>query len=226
MRKLTTEESIEKARAVHGDRYSYEKSEYVKSTVCIKITCRTHGDFLQTPKKHFIGHGCRECGGSLRLDSSRFIERCISTHGERYDYSLVNYVSMKVKVIIVCKEHGEFTQSPLNHLCGKGCPGCAEHGFKRTNKDAFVYFLMAPTVSAVKVGITHDKFVRIKRLIKNTPFHFELIKIIKTTGFNAAKTERYFHEKFKSAGFLGFDGCTEWLQYSAELMSDINKEAP
>jgi len=45
-------------------------------------------------------------------------------HGNRYDYSLVNYVNAKTKVKIVCHEHGVFEQMPYNHLMGKGCALC------------------------------------------------------------------------------------------------------
>ena len=72
-------------------------------------------------------------------------------------------------------------------MLGKGCPDCAEYGFKRTTKKAYVYFLESVSLGVVKIGVTHNKIERIKRLIKNTPFQFDVIKIIKTTGFNAAE---------------------------------------
>lgn len=56
---------------------------------------------------------------------SKFIERAIQVHGNRYDYSKVNYTSNKAKVTIICPDHGEFTQIPTSHLHGHGCPLCA-----------------------------------------------------------------------------------------------------
>lgn len=68
MRKLTQEEFIDKAKRVHGDKYTYDKTEYVNSTVKVIITCKEHGDFLQTASKHVNGaQGCRECGIAKRL---------------------------------------------------------------------------------------------------------------------------------------------------------------
>ena len=45
-------------------------------------------------------------------------------HGDRYDYSKVKYVHSKTKVIITCKEHGDFEQTPNNHSRGVNCPKC------------------------------------------------------------------------------------------------------
>lgn len=117
-------------------------------------------------------------------------------------------------------------QTPANHLYGKRCSGRADHGFKRTEKKAYVYFLESVSAGAIKIGVTHNKYERIKKLIKNTPFQFDVIKIVKTSGINAAKMESHFHKKFKNAGFSGFDGCTEWVMKTPLLMEEIEKVTP
>jgi hypothetical protein len=53
-----------------------------------------------------------------------FIEKAKAVHGTKYDYSKVEYVKAIEKVCIICHEHGEFWQTPNNHLRGKGCPSC------------------------------------------------------------------------------------------------------
>ena len=55
---------------------------------------------------------------------NEFIEKARKVHGDRYDYSKVNYVNSKTKVCIICTEHGEFWQKPNDHLQGKGCKYC------------------------------------------------------------------------------------------------------
>jgi very-short-patch-repair endonuclease len=60
--------------------------------------------------------------------TAQFIEDAVKVHGERYDYSLVEYVNNKAKVKIICKEHGVFEQVPNNHLSGVNCPRCAGSG--------------------------------------------------------------------------------------------------
>ncbi len=56
MAKLTTEEFINKARDVHGDRYDYSKVEYVNSKAKVCIVCPEHGEFWQAPYTHLNGH--------------------------------------------------------------------------------------------------------------------------------------------------------------------------
>lgn len=60
-----------------------------------------------------------------RLDIKEFIERAQRAHGNKYDYSKVIYNSIDSKVCIICPEHGEFWQTPYNHMKGQGCPKCA-----------------------------------------------------------------------------------------------------
>jgi very-short-patch-repair endonuclease/ribosomal protein L36 len=135
-----TEEFIQKAIVVHGDKYDYSKVEYVKSSKKVIIICKEHDGFLQIPNNHLRGAGCRFCGLkkiSLKLKHTKelFIVKAIETHGDKYDYSLVVYKNAKHKVIIICKTHGEFKQTPDNHCHGKGCELCAR--VIRTSKQTY-----------------------------------------------------------------------------------------
>lgn len=60
-KRLTTEEFIEKAKAVHGDKYDYSKVIYVNNHSKINILCRKHGLFSQIANTHLKGSGCKEC---------------------------------------------------------------------------------------------------------------------------------------------------------------------
>ena len=55
----------------------------------------------------------------------KFINKSIIRHGDRYDYSKVEYINSLTKVCIICPEHGEFWQTPQAHVRGNGCPICA-----------------------------------------------------------------------------------------------------
>ena len=59
-----------------------------------------------------------------KLTTEEFIKKAREVHGDRYDYSKVEYVNNKSKVCIICKEHGEFQQIPQKHLAGQGCIKC------------------------------------------------------------------------------------------------------
>ncbi len=136
MAKLTTEEFIAKAKAVHGDRYDYSKAEYVNNQTKVCIICPIHGVFLQRALDHIKGSGCPECGKVKNVESRRktleqFIDDARKVHGDKYDYSKVKYENTSSKVCIICKEHGEYWQAPYTHLNGHGCPKCANKGDRR-----------------------------------------------------------------------------------------------
>ena len=59
--KTSTEEFIKKARKIHGDKYDYTKTEYLRALSPVVITCPKHGDFLQKPNGHLSGQGCPYC---------------------------------------------------------------------------------------------------------------------------------------------------------------------
>ena len=128
-KKKTREEFIQDAREKHGDKYDYSKVEYMNNHTKVCIICPEHGEFWQKPNSHLNGSGCPKCGSnaignSLRLSLSDFITKARKVHGNKYDYSKVEYVNCMTKVCISCPEHGEFCQTPHNHTKGQGCPKC------------------------------------------------------------------------------------------------------
>ena len=122
---------IERARKIHKNKYDYSKVNYIKATIEVIITCPKHGDFPQTPNKHLSGRGCRECQYEKvseihKLSTEEFIRRAKEIHGDKYDYSKVNYIGYEDEVIIICPKHGDFPQTPAVHLSGSGCQICCE----------------------------------------------------------------------------------------------------
>ena len=141
-RKSNTNDFIKKANIIHNNKYDYSKVEYIKANQKVIIICKKHSDFLQTPNDHLDGKGCRNCSTEINSDKQRkttkqFIEDSIKIHGNKYDYSNVEYKSVGEKVIIICKEHGEFKQTPNSHLSQKsGCIKCA--GCYKSNTEDFI----------------------------------------------------------------------------------------
>ena len=139
-KKMTTEEFIAKAKEVHGDKYDYSKTEYVSAHGKVCIICPKHGEFWQAATHHVRGRGCPKCSYEVKSERAKwtteeFIEKAKAVHGDKYDYSKVVYNGANEKVCIVCPEHGEFWQSPSNHLGGNGCPKCVE---KNTTSENFI----------------------------------------------------------------------------------------
>lgn len=117
---------IFKADKVHNTKYTYPKQEYINNKERIVINCPIHGDFLQRPDDHLSGHGCISCANEdHRLGLEEFIRRSVIIHKNLYKYPPQEYVTSSTKVLIICKEHGEFKQTPNSHLKGHGCPTCA-----------------------------------------------------------------------------------------------------
>lgn len=123
---MTKEKFILKAREKHGDKYDYSKVEYVNNHTKVCIICPEHGEFWQVPNSHLNGNGCPLCAGLKKRTTETFIQKAKEIHGDKYDYSKVNYINKRSKVIIICPEHGEFEQCANNHLRGQGCPECGK----------------------------------------------------------------------------------------------------
>lgn len=60
-----------------------------------------------------------------RRTTEEFINLAKDKHGDKYDYSLVQYKNKETKVEIICPIHGVFHQQPNLHLMGSGCPKCS-----------------------------------------------------------------------------------------------------
>jgi len=116
---------IKKARAVHGFKYDYSMVEYKNKIIKVKIICPKHGEFEQRPYLHIAGKNCQKCvAEGFFCNTNEFIEKSRIKHGNKYNYSKVNYKNNRIKVIINCKIHGDFEQVPMDHLAGCGCPKC------------------------------------------------------------------------------------------------------
>jgi hypothetical protein len=135
-KKLTTEGFIQRAKQIHGDEYEYDEVEYKNSKTLVKIRCKKHGIFEQTPTIHInFECGCPKCYKTETFTTEIFIEKAKSIHGDKYDYSLSNYINANTLLKIICKNHGIFEQKPVNHYCSN-CPECG--GKRRLTTELFI----------------------------------------------------------------------------------------
>lgn len=134
-KKKTKEQFVDEAILKHGKKYDYSKFRYENAHYKSIIICPEHGEFLQAPHEHVNGgNGCPICGKEkvIKFNSNTkdiFINKAKIIHGDKYDYSKVEYINNHTKVCIICPEHGEFWQIPNSHLLKHGCPHC---GIDRT----------------------------------------------------------------------------------------------
>lgn len=120
MRKLTQEEFIKQCLVVHKNKYDYSLVEYINIRGKIKIICQSHGIFEQNAKNHRDGQGCKLCSGKYKRTRTEFIKKSIEVHGDKYDYSLVEYKDRNTKVKLIDKKSGRvIEQSPYLNIKGR-----------------------------------------------------------------------------------------------------------
>jgi hypothetical protein len=124
-----TQKFIERATKIYGSKFSYDCVVYTKSKTKVIICCNLHTYFQQSPQNHLKFNGCSMCQAEHKRklyldDTTKFITKAIEKYGLNYGYDKVNYKNSRSKVIIRCPSHGDFLQSPADHLCGCGCPRC------------------------------------------------------------------------------------------------------
>lgn len=95
----------------------------------IEIGCIKHGKFEQRANNHLEGCGCPKCRKNYNL-RKEFIRRVKMIHGNKYDYRLSFFIDYEKPIIIICKEHGQFLETPMRHLLGKGCKFCEVDNIK------------------------------------------------------------------------------------------------
>lgn len=124
MKALSRQQFIEKANAVHEDKYDYSSAKYTGAKEKITIICPEHGIFVQRAGSHLEGRGCPECGNCINKTTEQFVQDAKKVHGDLYNYELTLYANAYTNVIVVCKKHGEFSTRPSHHLSGVGCHKC------------------------------------------------------------------------------------------------------
>lgn len=131
-KKLDKYEFIWRSIQKHGYKYDYSKVDYINVETKVCIIChekdefgKEHGEFWMRPNDHMNNHGCSKCKNVKKLTTKDFIEKSKAIHGDKYDYSKVDYKGNKIKVCIICPIHGEFWQRPNEHLSGNGCIKCS-----------------------------------------------------------------------------------------------------
>ena len=110
--------------------YDYSEIKYINSHNIVKnIICPIHGPFDQLANSHKRGHGCRKCGfesagEKLFNTTNQAINNFQKIHGNKYDYSEMNYNGMNDYIYPICPIHGKFKVWATNHLQGTGCQKC------------------------------------------------------------------------------------------------------
>ena len=133
-KELTLKRFIIRAQYIHGNKYDYSKSILINRETHLIVTCPLHGDWLTTPANHLNINkfGCPKCGkessaNKRRKTTEQRKAEASFKHKNKYDYSKAVYTTAHSKLIVICKEHGEWAVTASNHSNnGSGCPICAQ----------------------------------------------------------------------------------------------------
>ena len=154
-----------------GNRYSYDNFVYTGNSKKSTVTCFNHGDFEVTPYQHIVrGVKCKKCsydenGLKQKYTLENFIEKSEEVHGKFYDYSKFIYVNTTTKGLINCPKHGDFLQTPGNHIYGQGCPKCG----REKSKDKQLTYTLTNFIN--ESNIKHNNFYvydKVEYINKNT----------------------------------------------------------
>ena len=148
-KKITHDEFIKRSIDKHGNKFNYDKVEYINQYTPVKIECPVHGYFEQIPKSHMAGYDCRSCSqlrvaATLkgvkkinRLDDKTIIDRLKDMYD--YDYSKCKIIGTRNSAIIsdiICPKHGFFSKKLNNHMRLKqGCNFCGKNNL---SKEVFI----------------------------------------------------------------------------------------
>ena len=167
--KLTQERVIEQFKDVHGDNFDYSNVVYIDTHTPIEVRCKKH-DFIfyPTPKNHKNGAKCAICGidsvkEKLNKGKDKFVEEVIGIHGDKYDFSLVEYVNNKTPVKLISKEYGLLEIRP-DALLAK--PNYIPKGKKKTkSNDKEIFIIEAVKVYGDKDDYTETNIISSKHNI-------------------------------------------------------------
>jgi hypothetical protein len=220
---------LDRAVEKHGNTYDYTKVVYMSAKDKVTIICPTHGEFEQTPDSHTKGCGCPKCGlettskrmlGNRKISISDFIVRANTLHKNKYTYEKVRFEKTKDKVIITCKEHGDFTLSVNKHLLGHECPKCTMHGRVQngwststwekagkasSNFKAFSVYVIkcsSDTESFYKIGKTFKCINERIKKFKEVGYTVEIVDVYKGTAAEMSTKEKEMHKENKLNKYL------------------------
>ena len=117
----TTDEFITLMKEKFGNIYDFSKAIYKGSHE--NITLIYNGKKITTKAIKFLTAKKPITFERVRCKED-FIEKANKIHCGKYDYSKVNYINNTTRVCIICPIHGEFWQTPADHLQGCGCKEC------------------------------------------------------------------------------------------------------
>ena len=139
---LTTEEFIRRSKEVHGDKYDYSQTVYVRGGK-MKIICPVHGPFWQGNSHYYKGCGCPKCGSETRSKKAIGNQYAKKVYYDVSNIKIPEHIHLDISDKIrtsatiygMCEEHGPFQTKLKYVLNGEPCSYCR---FPRVNTEEFI----------------------------------------------------------------------------------------
>lgn len=127
-KRKTQEEFIADVKSVWGeDVFDLSLVHYINNHTSVIVKCNKCGEVWEPKPDNLLhGHGCPTCAGCRKHTLESFIKKAREIHGNKYGYSKVVWNGRDSEVTVTCPVHGDFRQTPRNHLHGNGCHECAK----------------------------------------------------------------------------------------------------
>ena len=222
----TAEERIEQINKLENIEFISWVDGYKNSKSKSNVKCKIDGFVWSATVSDLVngGYGCPQCAGVRRWTAEERIQQINKLHNIEFISWHGEYKNKKSKANVNCKVDGFVWGATVDDLVNnvRGCPRCAKYGFK-LDKTGYLYALRSECGKYVKVGISNDPKRRHKELERGTPFRFNLVEQLSGDGAKIAELEKHFHSKCERAGFTGFDGCTEWLICTPQLLEELRE---
>lgn len=127
--KLDQAEFERRVRQTHGKRYGLALAFYLTQYDNVTVHCAEHGEFSILPLNLWQGSGCPRCarlegGKKHRITQEDYLRRAEEVHGTTYDHGLIQFTRMHDRIVVVCRNHGQFSPTAVNYLAGRGCKVC------------------------------------------------------------------------------------------------------
>lgn len=142
--------------------YDYSLCVFIDNTTPIKIICKEHGVFVQTPVYHLTKYGvCPKC--VLINKGNNFLSKAKAKFKNHINYDKFVYTGSTSDSIFICSQHGEFLQSPTLHLMAtEPCPVC--RGVYGDNKEEFIKRIQS--IHGDKYDFTLVKYINNRTVVE------------------------------------------------------------
>ena len=168
--KIETFNILNKLKNIHNNKFEYPFifEEHKNSQSKVTVKCNDCGYiFTQRLSNHQLGHGCSKCKGNAKQSYEEILERCLSIHGDKFNYKYLkeDYKGMKSVIRIICNDCGyEFKQILSNHIYKEyKCKSCSNNkpltflDFKKRSENIHIDEYKKPLYEYVEKIINNNK---------------------------------------------------------------------